>query len=197
MDFKFEYLNYISFVTFLDYDARQIEDALLHFGQEVPVDVSDEEYVSSLCREKAEKGTKVFLFYGMDSRLVEYGRDICAVMVKKGTMDFISTEFDRGQYSSAVILLYNGEYADCGLLSEQWRIAVTSFNMSCSESARNSFLDKAERNAVYIGPQEFAYMFRSRGLCYRTVALSHETLLGAIRNAYELWKSRSNIRSKK
>ena len=46
MDFKFEYLNYISFVTFLDYDARQIEDALLHFGQEVPVDVSDEEYVS-------------------------------------------------------------------------------------------------------------------------------------------------------
>ena len=181
-----DYLNYISFVTFLDSDANQIMEISSRIGVDVTIKVTDEEYVSSVCREMSEKGKKVFLFYGMDSRLVEYGRGICSVMVKKSTMDFIKTGIGSNNVKKAVLLLYNNEYVDCDFISSLWGIEVESFNMSCSESSRNKFISSADSGAIYIGPSEFAYTFRSSGLKYREAKLSEETISNALKSAEDL-----------
>ena len=99
MNNVWDYLEYISLITFSDYDAAQIKSAAEKLGLEIEPEVSDEDYVSSLCRAKRDKGVQVFLFYGMDSRLVEYGRDICAVMLRKGTLDFLSTKIEKGKWN--------------------------------------------------------------------------------------------------
>ena len=78
-------------------------------------------------------------------------RDVCALMVRKSTIDFCKTDFDKSRYSKAVLLLYNGEEADCKFLAQKWNIDVESFNISCNESARNSFFDNADKKAIFIG----------------------------------------------
>ena len=51
-----DYLNYISFVTFLDSDANQIMEISSRIGVDVTIKVTDEEYESSVCRQMSEKG---------------------------------------------------------------------------------------------------------------------------------------------
>ena len=132
MDLRQAYFDKINFIAFTSFNAEEIEKALLKLNYSIEVSVCDEEYVSRHCREKMEQGKKVFLFYGMDSRIVEYGRDVCALMVRKSTIDFYKTDFDRTKYKKAVLLLYNGEEADCGFLAQKWNIDVESFNISCN-----------------------------------------------------------------
>ena len=186
MDLKQDYLDKINIIAFTSFNAGQIEEALLKLNCGIEVSVCDEEYVSRHCREKMEQGKTVFLFYGMDSRIVEYGRDVCALMVRKSTIDFCKTDFDKSRYSKAVLLLYNGEEADCKFLAQKWNIDVESFNISCNESARNSFFDNADKKAIFIGPDDFAYELRHRGFTYKTAYLSTESVLQAVNSAKEI-----------
>ena len=186
MDLRQDYLDKINFIAFTSFNAGQIEEALLKLNYNIEVSVCDEEYVSRHCREKMDKGKTVFLFYGMDSRIVEYGRDVCALMVRKSTIDFYKTDFDKSRFSKAVLLLYNGEEADCEFLSQKWNINVEKFNISCNESARNMFFDNADKNAIFIGPDDFAYELRCRGFTYKTAYLSAESVLHAIDSAKEI-----------
>ena len=63
---------------------------------------------------------------------------------------------------------------------------VESFNISCNESARNTFFESADKKAVSIGPEEFAYSLRRRGAAYKISALSAESVLTAFDSAKEI-----------
>ena len=186
MDLRKDFINLINFVVFSQHDAEQIRNTAREIGFEADIIVTDEDMVSQICRQKAELGVKVFLFYGMDSRLTELGRDICSVFLAKSTVDFIKTGFRKNAFKKVKLLLYNGEYADCGLLKELWDVKVESFNVSVSESAREKYFSLCERDTLFIGPENMAYYVRQKGFNYKSTLLSAESLNLAVSSACKI-----------
>ena len=68
-----DFINLINFVVFSQHDAEQIRNTAREIGFEADIIVTDEDMVSQICRQKAELGVKVFLFYGQQTYRIGEG----------------------------------------------------------------------------------------------------------------------------
>ncbi len=176
------FVHKIKFMSFLDEDVKELLKTAKNLDIDIAVDIIDKNYLGKNKTEHCD----AIVFYGVNDTKNIKCESIYNTFIKINTIDFLKTDLQTKNYKKAILILSDYDYADCDVISKYWGIKTESFNICQCESEIERFFDLAEKDTVYIGRNKFCKIFKDKGLIYKTVKLSTETLYKTIKSVNDV-----------